>query len=112
MAGRVVVAVTCTVVAALGGLLAVTQSHWGAAAVAALAAVAAVGVEIWTALRSKPEARVRVARTGDAYSGQGGFANTGMNGPRAGLRGTFEIEQTGRAEASGSGTSNTGINLI
>jgi hypothetical protein len=110
---RVVLLVTCMAVMVLGGLLSLMQWNRAnriATAVSALSAVAAVGVAVWAA-PSRPGARIRVRRTGEARSGPGGTANTGLAAPARGLQVSVEVERTGDADASGGGNANTGINL-
>jgi hypothetical protein len=112
MRRRVVVVVTCVVVAGLGVLFTVTQ--WDRASriatvVSALAAVAAVGVALWAALPGSGGS-LRVSGTGQARAGLGGTANSGLVGP-AGMSGPVEVERTGDADASGGGAANTGIQL-
>lgn len=125
-ARRVVVLVTCTAVAALGAVFAVTR--WSeadriATVVSALAAVAALGVAVWAAFPASGDAgrgsgtgavtglAIWVSGTGDARSGPGGTANTGLTAPAGALRGTVGIERTGSADASGGGDSRTGVDL-
>ena len=107
---RIVLIVTCVLVAALGVWLALAQGKGGneiATAVSALAAVAAVGIAIWAALRGSPgETLLKASRTGKATT-QTGNANTGVS-TKAGSAGTGKAERTGDAK-SAEGNANTGI---
>jgi hypothetical protein len=113
-ARRVVLLVTCLVVAGLAGWFAVArweQASRVATVVSALAAVAAVGVAVWAALPGADRRMVRVSNTGPATAGLGGTATSGLTGPAAGLRGTVEVDRTGHADASGGGNATTGADL-
>jgi hypothetical protein len=109
MKGKTALVVTCLVVTASTGWFAVAQ--WDQASrvatvASAVAAIAAVGVAVWAALRANPgEADVRVSRTGDATS-RGGSANTGVRGA---TRGRISVSRTGVAHATGE--ANTGADL-
>jgi hypothetical protein len=100
-------------VAGLTGYFAV--AHWEqgnkvATVVSALAAVAAVGVATWAALRgSAPVRSMRVSRTGDAESKGKGNANTGFQG-RSIKPGSLKVDHTGDAKAA-DGDTNTGGQL-
>jgi len=107
---RIVLIVTCLLVAALGAWLAIVRGKNGeeiATAVSALGAVAAVGVAIWAALRgSQGETSMRVSRTGKATT-ETGNANSGIS-IKADTVGSGKAERTGDAK-SGKGHANTGI---
>jgi hypothetical protein len=118
-AGRLTIIVTCVVVAGLTGSFAFLQ--WDQASrlatvVAALAAVAAVGVAVWAALRGTGSsiAGIEARGTGDAIVNSGGNANTGVKAgadseaPRAQ---DIRAIDTGRASATRHGRANTGIDL-
>ncbi|MFI9811558.1 hypothetical protein [Saccharothrix variisporea] len=111
MKGKITLVVTCLVVAAATGWFAVArweQANRVATVMSAVAAVAAVGVAVWAALRSVPgQADVRVSRTGDAIA-RGGSANTGFRGT-AGGSARVRVDRTGSASAEGS--ANTGAEL-
>jgi hypothetical protein len=97
--GRVVLLVTCLVVAGLGGWFAVARwddANRIAAFASALGAVAAVGVAIWAALRTTSSGSIVVRRTGRAES---------YGGP-----GSVRVEDTGTAASDG-GDANTGARL-
>jgi hypothetical protein len=107
--GRVVLLVTCLVVAGLGGWFAVARwddANRIAAFASALGAVAAVGVAIWAALRTTSSGSIVVRRTGRAES-YGGSANTGVHGR---VSGSARVEDTGAAASDG-GDANTGARL-
>jgi hypothetical protein len=109
--GRVVLLVTCLVVAVLAAVLAVLQWQQAnkiATVVMAMAGVAAVGVGVWAGLSRPAGPSVRVSRTGPATSGPGGRAISGAAGPLANL-GSVEVDQTGAADASGGGKAVTGV---
>ena len=113
-AGRVVVAVTCVVVAGLAVVFAVVQwdrANRIAVVVSALAAVAAVGVAVWAALPSRAGSVVVASGTGDAVAGPGATAKTGVSAPAVGLPGRVEATRTGKADASGGGEATTGVDL-
>lgn len=109
--GRVVLLLTCLVVAVLAVVLAVVQWEQAnkiATAVMALAGVAAVGVAVWAGLsRSGGSPQVRVSRTGPATSGPGGRAISGLAGSPADM-GSLQVEQTGAADASRGGDAVSG----
>jgi hypothetical protein len=112
-AGRVVLVLTCLLVAGLGGWFAVArwdEANKVATMASALGAVAAVGVAVWVALREPgPRGSIRVSRTSRAAAGKGGRANTGVRG-NAVDAGSVRVEHTGDAEAIG-GDANTGVQL-
>jgi hypothetical protein len=124
-AGRVALVVTLFVVAGLAGWFAVARrddANKIATVVSALGSLAAVGVAVWTVLRSSsgqsaqvtsPTAvpPVEASRTGKATSGRGGVANTGVRAKAAKVKGPVRAARTGDADASGGGTANTGIHL-
>ncbi len=113
-ARRVALLLTCLVVAGMAGWFAVArweQASRVATVVSALAAVAAVGVAAWAALPGSDRRTVRVSNTGPATAGQGGRAVSGLTGPAAGLRGSIEVDRTGRADAPGGGDATTGADL-
>lgn len=121
-AGRVAVVMTCLVVAGLGVWFAVArwdQANRMATVASALAAVAAVGVAVWTVLRESRSASsgaespgsVRVSGTGRAIAGCRGHANTGVRGSASVSTGPVEVSRSGEADASGGGDANTGIRL-
>jgi hypothetical protein len=107
---RVVIALTCVVLAGLGTAFAVMRWQHAnriATVASALAAVAAVGVAVWAAL---PGAAVapRASRTGTATArGRGSWANTGVAGPAT--HGAAVATRTGAAEAADGGKANTGV---
>lgn len=110
---RIVILITCVVVATLAVVFAV--SHWDqanriATVTSALAAVAALGVAVWAALPgSGPVARV--SRTGRATAGgPGSRANTGVSGV-ASTPGTVVADRTSDARATGGGSANSGVDL-
>jgi hypothetical protein len=111
---RVVLLVTCLVVGGLTGWFSV--AHWEqanrvATVLAALAAVAAVGVAVWAALPGSTTPAIRVSHTGPATSGPGGTSTSGLKGPTAWLRGSLEVDHTGEADASRGGDATTGADL-
>lgn len=113
-ARRVVLLVTCAVVAGLAVLFVVMRwdrANQIAVVVSALAAVAAVGVAVWAALPSQAGTTVVAHGTGDAVAGNGGTANSGVTAPVTGLRGRVKAKRTGKADASRGGDANTGIDL-
>jgi hypothetical protein len=109
---RVVAAVTAAVVAALAAVLVALRwddANKVAVVVSALAAVAAVGVAIWTALpHGEPRVGLRVSRTGKAKAGMKGRANSGIEGPAGSLPHDVQASRTGEAEG---GSANTGVRL-
>ena len=109
---RVVLVVTCLVVAGLAGVFAGTQwdqANRVATVASALAAVASVGVAVWAALPGGGS--VRVSNTGRAVAGPGGTATSGLTAPASGLAGGIEVDRTGDADASGGGHATSGIRL-
>jgi hypothetical protein len=113
--GRVVLAVTCLVVAGLGAWFAVVR--WDEASkvatlAAALAGVAAVGVAVWAALPARQyKSGIRVIGTGNATAGNGGVANSGLRASVDKLPDRIEIGRTGKADAAGGGIATTGAQL-
>ncbi|ALG08752.1 hypothetical protein [Kibdelosporangium phytohabitans] len=110
-AGRVVLILTCLVVAGLGTWFVLAQwdvANRVATVSSALGAVAAVGVAIWAALRTTSGNSVRASRTGNATArGSGSSANTGVR--VSGASGALRADRTGEATASGGGSANTGV---
>ena len=119
-AGRIVVLVTCLVVAGLCGWFIVVgweDADRVAAVSAAVAGVAAVGVSVWAVLRAGNSssvvpgnaADVEVSDTGDAKAGAGGRANSGVRG--AGTVSPVRVRRTGKAISADGGEANTGVEL-
>lgn len=119
-ARRLTIVVTCVIVAGLTISFVVLQwdrASWLATVVAALAAVAAVGVAVWAALRdpsSGTKNTIEVKGTGDAIANGDGNANTGVkagseNEVRPGS--IIQVTDTGRASATKHGQANTGVDL-
>ncbi|MFF4988728.1 hypothetical protein ACFY19_16135 [Streptosporangium saharense] len=111
-ARRVVLVVTCAVVAVFAVVFAVLQWEQAnriATAVASLAGLAAVGVTVWAALPGSG-AKARVSNTGKATA-HGGSAVTGVTGPAASVTGEITVDRTGDADASDGGEATTGIRL-
>lgn len=112
-ASRVALLITCVIVAGFGGWFA--ASRWEdtnrvASVVSALAAVAAVGVAVWAAVRTgKVKTSVTVTKTGKGTARQRGQANTGVQGSLAGAADTLRVTDSGDATASGDSTANTGV---
>jgi hypothetical protein len=110
---RVVLAVTCLLVAGLGGVFAVVawdRTSRIATAVSALAAVAAVGIAVWAALpRPGSRSTVRVSNTGKATATGGGAAVSGVRGSAARAPERVEVDHTGDARASGGGDAVSGV---
>ncbi len=110
-ARRVVIVLTCVVVAVVGALFAIVRwedANRIATAASALAAVAAVGVAVWAALPRKSDAGTQASRTGSATAhGPGSRANTGVTGPT--MPGPAVADRTGAAEATDRGSANTGV---
>jgi hypothetical protein len=118
-ARRLTIIVTCVVIVGLTGwfvLLQWDRASWLATIVAALAAVAAVGVAVWAALR-EPSSGTKILEargTGDAVANSGGDANTGI---KAGVdsevppASSIRAADTGGASATRRGRANTGIDL-
>jgi hypothetical protein len=108
----VVLLVTGLVVAALGGVFAVTQ--WDTAdrlatVLSALAAVAAVGISVWAALPAAGRGTsVRVVGSGKAVAGAGGTAVTGASGPAGSAPHQVDVQNTGDADASNGGDATSG----
>ncbi|GAA2440358.1 DUF4158 domain-containing protein [Streptomyces glaucus] len=106
---RVVLVVTCVVVAVLGWMF--TVSQWETASriatvASALAGVAAVGVGIWAALPGASQSAVVVRETSTAKSAGKGNAVTGYHG--GGSTRPVTVERTGDAEATGDGDAISG----
>lgn len=114
-AGRVVLIISCVVVAGLGVWFVVArwdQANKVATAVSALAALAAVGVAVWAGLRPAPSRRsLMVSDTGRATAQDGGRAITGVSGKANRVDGRVRVERTGDAKASGGGDAITGAQL-
>ncbi|CAM3959184.1 hypothetical protein KIPE111705_33505 [Kibdelosporangium persicum] len=110
-AGRIVLIVSCLLVAGLGVWFAVVRwedANKIATAASALGAVAAVGVAVWAALRTPPARKsVKVSNTGDATADSGGRAITGV----VGNAGHVRVTRTGDAKASGGGDAVSGAQL-
>lgn len=106
--GRIVLYVTCAVVAGLCGAFALlnwdSAVRW-ATVIAAVAAVAAIGVAVWAAIRGP--SGVQASNTGSATAGPGGKANTGIRGKVD----SAKVTRTGDAKAGKDGEANTGITL-
>jgi cytosine/uracil/thiamine/allantoin permease len=116
---RVTLVVTCAVVAGLGVWFAVAkwdQANKAATVASALAAVAAVGVAVWTALRASSgrtgsRRTIRAAGTGKATAtGAGSSAVSGVRGT-AGNEGPVRARNTGEAQADDGGSAVTGVDL-
>lgn len=116
---RVALVVTCVVVAGLGVWFAVAQwdqANKVATVASALGAVAAVGVALWTALRTSPgraggPGAIRVSGTGRATAtGPGSSAVSGVRG-KAGGPGPVTARDTGDAEAEGGGSAISGVQI-
>lgn len=111
-AGRVVIGLTCLIVAAMGTWFALARwddANKVAAVTSALAAVAAVGVAIWAALHTGSGAdgpRVRIRNSGDAVAGPDGSANSGVRG--AGKSQSVKVMRTGKAQGR---DANSGVEL-
>jgi hypothetical protein len=107
---RVVLIATCLLVAVLGAWLALVGWEDGdkiATSASALAAVAAVGVAVWAALRtSQGGTSLMASRTGNATT-EAGTANTGVS-TKADMKGSRRAERTGDARSS-NGDANTGV---
>lgn len=114
-AGRVTLIISCLVVAGLGVWFVVArwdQANKVASAVSALAALAAVGVAIWAALRPAQSRRaLTVSDTGRATAHDGGRAITGVSGKASDVDGPVRVERTGDAKVSGNGDAITGAQL-
>jgi hypothetical protein len=114
--GRVVLVVTSGVVAGLATWLAAAswdQASRVATVASALAAVAAVGVAVWAAVRGPAagSGSVKVSDTGTAVAGRQGLANTGARMRRWAGVGRVRAQHTGDAVASDGGDTNTGVRL-
>jgi hypothetical protein len=110
---RVVLVVTCVIVAVLATVLVGLtwdQANKVATSVSALAAVAAVGVGVWTALSSAP-VRIRVVRSGRTVSGAKGKAVSGVRAPADGVRERIDVERSGKSDASTGGHAVSGVDL-
>lgn len=112
-ARRVVIVLTCVVVAGLGATFALTQwdnANRIATSASALASVAAVGVAVWAGLAAS-RTGVRASRTGKATAtGQGSRSNSGVAGS-AKLAGPALADRTGDARAAEGGSANSGADL-
>lgn len=114
---RVVLIVTCLVVAGLAGWFLIAKWDQGdrvATALSALTGVAAVGVAIWAGLRSQgteASGSVRVSRSGDAVAGRDGSANSGVRARLDKSSGRMRVDRSGDAQASAGGETNTGVRL-
>jgi len=114
-ARRVILIVTCLVVAGLGGVFALMswdETSKIATVVSALAAVAAIGVAVWTAMPhhgSPPVGAVRVSNTGRAAAHGDGTAVSGVRGPATSVSRQIEVDSTGTAETSGGGDAVSGV---
>ncbi len=108
--GRVVLTISLLVVAGLGVWF--TLASWNdankvAAISSALAAVAAIGVAVWAALRNPSADRsITVSHTGKA---RGKRAVTGVSGTAEAAGGSVRVKRTGDATASGDAI--TGVQL-
>jgi hypothetical protein len=113
-ARRVVIVVTCVVVAGLGVVLALIA--WDrlnriATVVSVLAAVAAIGVGVWAGLPAAGRGGARVTSGGMATAdGDGSTANSGVTGP-ASLGAEVVVDGSGDAKATGGGSANSGVQL-
>jgi hypothetical protein len=112
-ARRVVIVVTCLVVAALGAVFLVLR--WDdasriATVATSLATVAALGVAVVTVLSGSGRGSV-AKQTGKATArGAGSRANSGVSGP-ATMPGPVRAEGTGEAGATEGGAANSGADL-
>jgi cytosine/uracil/thiamine/allantoin permease len=116
---RVTLVATCVVVAGLGvwfGVAKWDQANKAATVASALAAVAAVGVAVWTALRASSgptglRHTIRATGTGKATAtGPGSSAISGVHGT-AGNEGPVRARNTGDAQADGGGSAVSGVDL-
>ena len=113
---RGVLLVTCVVVAALAVWFALDQRKVStiATAVSALVAVAALGVGVWTTLRSSTPGPVgtaptiRVRNTGSAKSGRKGLSVSGAVGGKSAPAASVTVDGSGDAESGDGGTSVSG----
>lgn len=110
--GRIVLIATCVLVAGLGGWFATARwedANRVAAIASALAAVAAIGVAVWAALRGTGRPRSQsVSNSGNATS-KGGQANTGIAGSGSASDQQAKVRRTGDAHSEDGGSANTGI---
>lgn len=112
---RVVLLVTCLVVAGLLAWLMI--ANWASASkvavvISALAAVAAVGVAVWAALPgSLLRAGARASRTGKAVARGNSTAISGVVAPEDKSTGQLEADHTGDADASDGGEATSGVRL-
>lgn len=107
---RMVLIVTCVVVAALGWFFAASQwetASRAATLASALAGVAAVGVAIWAALLGSGQAGIAVQNSGAAKTAGKGNAVTGVSVSSS--SGPVTVEGTGNAEATGEGDAISGF---
>jgi hypothetical protein len=113
--GRTVLTVTFLLVAGLGAWFAVArwdEANKVAAILSALGAVAAVGVAVWTALRSMQSgSSTTIQKTGHARADSGGDANTGLRGKSGRAPLSTRLKRTGDAEATDGGSANSGVHL-
>ena len=109
-AGRVVLTVSLLVVAGLGVWFALAgwdDANKVAVISSAVAAVAAVGVAVWAAVRTPSADRaVTVSDTGNAH---GKRAVTGVSGKADAVDAPVRVERTGDATATGDAV--TGVQL-
>ncbi|MDA3646836.1 hypothetical protein LZ318_40990 [Saccharopolyspora indica] len=109
--GRAVLLLTCLAVAGLGGWFAVARwddANKVAAFASALGAVAAVGVAIWAALRTSARGPSVRVRRTGRAEARGG--GSANSGVRGGAAGSARAENTGDAVADG-GDANSGARL-
>jgi hypothetical protein len=111
-ARQAILVATAAIAAIFGGILVLIRwddANKIAETVSAIASVTAVGVAIWAALPGQGTSpNLRVSRTGSAWAGPGGQANTGISGS-APPRASMQVHRTGRADASREGDANSGI---
>jgi hypothetical protein len=109
---RVILLLTCLVVAGLGGWFAIArwdEANRVATCSSALASIAAVGVAVWATFRAgKPGVQIGLSSTGNATA-QGGFANSGIDLNVAHDAGNVKVRDTGSARATKGGVANTGF---
>ncbi len=117
---RVVLLVTCLLVSVLAVWFALDQRKLStiATAVSALVAVAALGIGVWTTLRSGMPAgpgsvsaapTIRVADTGSAEVGADGDGNTGALFHGSPPASSVTVENSGQGKAGARGRINTGF---
>jgi hypothetical protein len=114
-ARRIVLLVTCLVVAGLLAWLAAekwTEASKIATIVSALGAVAAVGVAVWAALPSTGSAgSARAARTGKAMARGKSTATSGVVAGAHWSGNQVIADRTGDADASDGGDATSGVKL-